>query len=125
MTNQTNHSKPVCELCGEPMPEGEEMFRYHGYSGPCPKPAKSDNQPPAYAGNVRIVKDGHHAKLVVGDIMIPCYSIQLDMNPGDINTATLVVPVDKVDVEVFQNMTVVMLAEQQSGEDETPNRSGI
>jgi hypothetical protein len=27
-----------CELCGEPMPPGEEVFRYHGYSGPCPKP---------------------------------------------------------------------------------------
>ena len=27
-----------CELCGEPMPRGEEMFNYHGYSGPCPKP---------------------------------------------------------------------------------------
>lgn len=27
-----------CELCGEPMPEGEQMFRYHGHSGPCPKP---------------------------------------------------------------------------------------
>jgi hypothetical protein len=27
-----------CELCGEPMPEGEEMFKFHGYSGPCPKP---------------------------------------------------------------------------------------
>jgi hypothetical protein len=30
--------KPLCKLCGEPMPEGEEMFNYHGYSGPCPKP---------------------------------------------------------------------------------------
>ncbi len=30
--------KPKCELCGEPMPDGEEMFKYHGYSGPCPKP---------------------------------------------------------------------------------------
>lgn len=29
---------PNCELCGEPMPPGEEMFTYHGYSGPCPKP---------------------------------------------------------------------------------------
>ena len=29
-----------CELCGEPMPDGEEMFKYHGYSGPCPKPPK-------------------------------------------------------------------------------------
>lgn len=27
-----------CKLCGEPMPAGEEMFNYHGYSGPCPKP---------------------------------------------------------------------------------------
>lgn len=27
-----------CELCGEPMPEGETMFKFHGYSGPCPKP---------------------------------------------------------------------------------------
>lgn len=27
-----------CELCGEPMPKGEEMFKLHGYSGPCPKP---------------------------------------------------------------------------------------
>lgn len=31
--------KAICELCGDPMPEGEEMFKYHGYSGPCPKPA--------------------------------------------------------------------------------------
>ena len=27
-----------CELCGEPMPEGETMFKFHGYSGPCQKP---------------------------------------------------------------------------------------
>lgn len=27
-----------CGLCGEPMPEGEEMFKFHGYSGACPKP---------------------------------------------------------------------------------------
>lgn len=27
-----------CALCGEPMPAGEEMFKYHGFSGPCPKP---------------------------------------------------------------------------------------
>lgn len=29
---------PKCELCGEPMPQGEEMFKYHGYSGDCPEP---------------------------------------------------------------------------------------
>jgi len=28
-----------CELCGEPMPVGEEMFKYHWYSGNCPNPA--------------------------------------------------------------------------------------
>jgi hypothetical protein len=27
-----------CEICGEPMPEGETMFKFHGYSGKCPKP---------------------------------------------------------------------------------------
>lgn len=27
-----------CEVCGEPMPKGEEIFKFHGYSGPCPKP---------------------------------------------------------------------------------------
>lgn len=28
----------ICQICGEPMPKGEEMFNYHGYSGKCPKP---------------------------------------------------------------------------------------
>ena len=27
-----------CTICGELMPDGEEMFKFHGYSGPCPKP---------------------------------------------------------------------------------------
>ena len=36
----TEQDKPTCELCGEPMPEGEEMFKFHGYSGPCPWPVK-------------------------------------------------------------------------------------
>lgn len=26
----------VCQLCGKPMPKGEEMFKFHGYSGDCP-----------------------------------------------------------------------------------------
>ena len=30
--------KPRCALCGEPMQEGETMFKYHGSLGPCPKP---------------------------------------------------------------------------------------
>lgn len=31
-------TRPTCELCGEPMPPGEEMFKFHGFSGSCPKP---------------------------------------------------------------------------------------
>ncbi|MER9769008.1 NADAR family protein [Mesorhizobium sp. M0189] len=34
MTNEP----ATCEICGEPMPASEEMFKFHGYSGPCPKP---------------------------------------------------------------------------------------
>lgn len=34
-----------CDLCGEPMPEGESMFKFHGYSGPCPKPPLSKPTP--------------------------------------------------------------------------------
>lgn len=25
----------LCAACGKPMPKGEEMFKFHGYSGPC------------------------------------------------------------------------------------------
>jgi hypothetical protein len=35
----------TCVLCGDPMPRGEEMFKYHGYSGPCPKPPLTGAQP--------------------------------------------------------------------------------
>lgn len=30
-----------CVICGEPMPKGEETFKFHGYSGDCPKPPLS------------------------------------------------------------------------------------
>ena len=36
MTENKQDNK--CQLCGESMPVGEDMFNYHGYSGPCPKP---------------------------------------------------------------------------------------
>ena len=46
---KTNMEKEqnLCQICGEPMPEGEGMFMYHGYSGACPKPPleKQDNIP--------------------------------------------------------------------------------
>lgn len=34
-----------CDLCGEVMPRGEEMFKFHGYSGPCPKKADAAKEP--------------------------------------------------------------------------------
>lgn len=37
-------AKAHCAICCQPMPEGEEMFRFHGYSGPCPAPPA---EPPA------------------------------------------------------------------------------
>lgn len=33
-------TKAKCEICGELMPPGEEMFKFHGYSGGCPKPSQ-------------------------------------------------------------------------------------
>jgi len=33
-----SEAHPLCELCGEPMPLDEVMFKFHGFSGPCPKP---------------------------------------------------------------------------------------
>jgi hypothetical protein len=45
--------KTLCVLCGEPMPEGEEMFNYHGYSGPCPNPPL--NKPSAAQGTSAVV----------------------------------------------------------------------
>lgn len=44
-TTNKPSSRIACELCGEPMPAGEEMFRYHGQSGPCPKPAAGTQAP--------------------------------------------------------------------------------
>lgn len=36
--NSTNEvTIALCQICGEPMPAGEEMFNYHGLSGDCPK----------------------------------------------------------------------------------------
>ncbi len=36
-----------CELCGDPMPAGEEVFKFHGFSGPCPKPPMDKGPSPA------------------------------------------------------------------------------
>lgn len=33
--------KKNCDICGDPMPENEQMFKFHGFSGPCPRPPKN------------------------------------------------------------------------------------
>lgn len=37
--NSPSATAARCQLCGEPMPPGEEMFKYHGFSCDCPKPS--------------------------------------------------------------------------------------
>lgn len=34
--SKPEEERPTCGICGEPMPEGEDMFKYHGYSGNSP-----------------------------------------------------------------------------------------
>jgi hypothetical protein len=43
-------SEALCELCGDSMPPGEDMFKFHGYSGPCPKPPLVKNKTPIKPG---------------------------------------------------------------------------
>lgn len=61
------NAQPTCDLCGEPMPPGEEMFKVHGATGPCPKPPldplthKPDGTPrhPSVAGVLRHFRFAH------------------------------------------------------------------
>ena len=41
LSDHESDCAPTCSLCGQPMPPGEEMFKFHGYSGPCPSPASA------------------------------------------------------------------------------------
>lgn len=50
-----------CELCGEPMPKGEEMFKFHGYSGPCPKPPMP--RPPSEIDRLRAALAAHDRRI--------------------------------------------------------------
>jgi hypothetical protein len=61
--------KPTCAICGEPMPEGEEMFKYHGYSGRCPKPPLPRKASPEEARLTRIydILAGINDKIEFGD----------------------------------------------------------
>src|SRR5690349_2186505 len=66
MTTQ-NPDQPKCELCGEPMPPGEEMFKLHGYSGPCPKAALPSRVPHSVGVYAKVGSDNRlHEDLTVG-----------------------------------------------------------
>lgn len=63
-TTEPSEDKPgFCCLCGEPMPPGEEVFKYHVLSGPCPKPNRKEtchhrsDVGPAICGYTR---ENHH-----------------------------------------------------------------
>lgn len=55
--NQQPSEKATCELCGEAMPPGEEMFKFHGYSGPCPKPPLPPSQSAQEPAILRLVEE--------------------------------------------------------------------
>jgi hypothetical protein len=55
-----------CELCGEPMFPGEEMFKFHGYSVPCPKPPLPKETQPRVtdndAGEISVTLNGQELR---------------------------------------------------------------
>jgi hypothetical protein len=59
-----------CQVCGEPMPEGEEMFNYHGHSGPCPKPPLPTSAPPKaeFVDQVALIRQTDDGLLEVQDM---------------------------------------------------------
>ena len=56
-------TQPKCEICGEPMPPGEEVFKFHGYSGPCPKPPLAEK--PAAASGLALIADERERQIMV------------------------------------------------------------
>lgn len=49
-----------CTICGEPMQDGEEMFKFHGYSGPFPKPPMPKEEKNHLLDAVKIAYRKHH-----------------------------------------------------------------
>ncbi len=91
-----------CQLCGEPLPAGEEMFNYHGYSGSCPKPPLVRETPSSPVEGLRRLSARLRADAESGAALIKPYL-----------TATA----DALDVEIAQ-------LEEQMQEDLARNRTG-
>jgi hypothetical protein len=61
----------LCQLCGEPMPKGEEMFNYHGSSGPCPKPPRDAPDPAPVAPPEQCVAEAYGEPHCIGECREP------------------------------------------------------
>ena len=68
-----------CELCGEPMPPGEEMFKYHGLSGECPKPPLPREKPLA---SVTVDGEFAHVQFGCGHVVISRCGDRLVLEAG-------------------------------------------
>ena len=66
---------PKCSICGEPMPEGEEMFKFHGYSGDCPKPPLHRSDTP----RINSLSEKHNTELSALLATTPSYKQLLEL----------------------------------------------
>lgn len=68
MSDPSDETTNRCGICGEPMPPNEQMFKYHGFSGPCPKPPLKAEQVEQSADwwMERADREGDHAVGAVG-----------------------------------------------------------
>lgn len=64
-----------CELCGEPMPEGERMFKFHGFSGPCPKPPLRARELPSTHVVAEFIRERRDDGFWIGIVLRPSGAI--------------------------------------------------
>lgn len=77
----SENKKATCNICGEPMQPGEEMFKFHGSMGPCPKPPLP--QPPTLEELLRMtVPVGPGCVAPEGTPMTPEFRVAVQ-NVGD------------------------------------------
>ena len=90
--DMTDNLKNKCTICGEPMPENETMFKYHGLSGPCPKPPLNTPAPVTDAPSLKISHPdrlkinstlwGELKKLENSGAEISAYKCDIDATPS-------------------------------------------
>lgn len=92
----------VCGMCGNPMPPGEEMFRYHGLSGPCPPSLDAPAQSPP-AG----------IQITVNDLETGDTETQV-IHPGE-HAVICVEPAYRSAVQVYPNGTTQITIRKRGG----------